>query len=315
MRRAWRTLAIFTCAGSLSLHAQTPTPARPVDPTQAMPPQPVAPPKLAPDTPLPATGTNTPSSGTIAPATGTNTTSANPPAPAVTLTVLADTSLKKVLQELAQNWADSRPDSPRIPLSLANAGTIRSKMTDGAVWDVVISADLDDVKAMTGQGILLADGQRSLARNTVVIYGRHALIKDDDLEWFDLIGSEWKQVALGNPDSVASGRVAKRALGKHDLYDSNHLKLYTTAPNEERVLGYAEREEADAIFVYKTDLADINLPGFEVYPIKDDEAPPVFYVASVAAKAQNPVLGRAFLDYLTGDSARPIWVKYGFETD
>ncbi|MCE0499701.1 MAG: molybdate ABC transporter substrate-binding protein [Methylacidiphilales bacterium] len=295
---------VLAWVGLIPLHAQTPVPARPADPNQAIPAQPVVP--AVPAAPL---------SVTNAPAGDTNAPSANPQAPTVTLTVLADVSLKKVLQELAQNWADSLPSNPQVPLALTNAGTIRNKIMDGEVWDVVISADVDDVKAMTDKGLLLAAGQRSLARNTVVIYGRHALIKDDDLEWFDLIGTEWKRVAFGNPELVASGRVVKRALDKHDLYDGDHMKLYTTAPNEERVLAVAEREQADAVFVYKTDLVDFNLPGFEGYLIKDEDAPPVFYIASIAAKSKNPDLGRAFLDYLTGDSARAVWAKYGFETD
>jgi molybdate transport system substrate-binding protein len=308
LRQVWLIVPVLTCAGLISLHAQTSTPARPVDPTQAIPAQPVLPATPVPAIPAAPSDTNAPPADSNAPPV-------NPQAPSVAVTVLADASLKNVLQDLAQNWADSLPSNPQVPLSLANAGTIRSKIMDGEAWDVVISADVEDVKAMTDKGVLLAAGQRSLARNTVVVYGRHALIKDDELEWFDLIGTEWKRVALGNPDFVVSGRVAKRALDKHDLYDDDHKKLYTFAPNEERVLGIAEREQADAIFIYKSDLAGVNLPGFEVYPLKDDDAPPVFYVASIAAKAKNPDLGRAFLDYLTGDSARPIWLKYGFETD
>ncbi len=299
-------VALLALAGLIPLHAQAPTPARPVDPNQAIPAQPV--------TPMPAipagSTTNTPPAGT-----GTNAPDADQQAPLVTLTVLADSSLKQVLQELTQGWADSQPSGPQVPLSLANAGTIRTKVTDGTVWDVVISSDVEDVKAMTDKGILLAAGQRSLARNTVVIYGRHALIKDDDLEWFDLIGTEWKRVALGNPEFVGSGRVAKRALDKHDLYDDDHKKLYTLAPNEERVLGFAEREQTDAIFVYKTDLDGVNLPGFEVYPLKYEDAPPVFYIASIDAKSKNADLAKSFLDYLTGDTARAIWTKYGFETN
>ena len=306
-RRAWSIGLVFACAGLIPLHAQVPVPARPADSNQAIPAQPVVPTAPA--------DTNAPPSVTNAPTADTNAAPANPPAPVVTFTVLADVSLKKVLQELAQSWADSLPSNPQVPLSLTNAGTIRNKIMDGEVWDVVISPDVDDVKAMTDKGLLLAPGQRSLARNTLVVYGRHALIKDDDLEWFDLIGTEWKRVALGNPDLVTSGRVAKRALDKHDLYDGDHQKLYTVAPNEERVLAVAEGERADAIFVYKTDLVGINLPGFEGYPLKAEDAPPVFYVASIAAKSKNPDLGRAFLDYLTGESARAIWIKYGFETD
>jgi molybdate transport system substrate-binding protein len=307
-RRGWRIVPVLAFAGLMPLQAQVPVPARPADPNQAMPAQPVVPATPVPAATAAPAATNTPPADTNAPP-------ANPQEPVVTVTVLADTSLKKVLQELAQTWADSLPSNPQIPLSLANAGTIRTKITDGGVWDVVISADVEDIKAMTGKGVLLAPGQRSLARNTVVIYGRHPLIKDDDLDWFDLVGTEWKRLAFGNPDFVASGRVAKRALDKHDLYDDDHRKLYTVVTNEDRVIAVAEREQADAIFVYKTDLDGVNLPGFECYPLTAEDAPPVFYVAAIAASAKNPDLGRAFLDYLSGESARPIWVKYGFEPD
>ena len=224
-----------------------------------------------------------------------------PPAPAsqVAVSVIADSSLKQVLQELAQGWADSQDSSPQVPLTLTNAGTLLSKVESGsgdATWDVVISADVADVKEMTDRGVVLADGQRSLARNTLVVYGRKALVKDDDLDWFDLIGTEWKKVALGTPDLVASGRVAKRALQKHDLLGDERKDAYVYAPTEALALAVVQREEADAVFFYKTDAARLSLPGFEVFPVTTDDAPPVFYTAAVCRLAKNPAQARAFID-------------------
>ncbi|MCE0523678.1 MAG: molybdate ABC transporter substrate-binding protein [Methylacidiphilales bacterium] len=276
------------------LSAQTATPAQPADPNQARPAVPVEP------TPVPAT-----------PATNA------PPAPAsqVAFTVIADSSLKLVLQELAQTWADNQDSSPRVPLTLANAGTLRAKVEGGSIWDVVISADLQDVKEMTDKGFLLADGQRSLARNTLIVYGRRALVKDDELDWFDLIGTEWKKVAMGNPDLVASGRAARRALQKHDLVGDDTKDIFVYEPNETVALAAVQREEADAVFFYKTDAAQISLPGFEVYPLKTEDAPPIFYIAAVCRLAKNPAPARAFIDYCGSAAARAIWTKYGFETN
>lgn len=284
----------------VSLSAQTVTPARPADPNQAIPAQPVEPVPVPPPpkTPAPAT-TNAPASA----------------ASSVAVTIIADSSLKQVLQELAQSWADSQDSSPQVPLTLTNAGTLLSKVESGTVWDVVISADVQDMKEMTEKGLLSADGQRSLARNTLVIYGRKALVKDDELEWFDLIGTEWKKVALGNPDLVASGRVAKRALQKHDLLDDDHKNVFVYAVTEALALGVVQREEADAVFVYKTDLAKVSLPGFEVFPLKTEDAPPVFYTAAVSRQAKNPAQARAFLDFCGSDAGKAIWAKYGFETN
>jgi molybdate transport system substrate-binding protein len=283
------------------LSAQPATPAQPADPSQARPAMPVEPAPV-PATPAASTATNAPAAT----------------APQVAVSIIADSSLKQVLQELAQGWADTQDSGPQVPLTLTNAGTLRAKVENdpnGSAWDVVISADVADVKEMTDKGLLFADGQRSLARNSLVIYGRKALIKDDELDWFDLIGTEWKKVALGNPDLVASGRVAKLALQKHDLLGDDHKDTYVYAPTETLALGVVQREEADAVFVYKTDATAINLPGFEIFPVTTDDAPPVFYTASVSRLAKNPTQARAFIDYCASDAARAIWAKYGFETN
>ncbi len=308
MKRFFRYVALALFIASLSpLSAQTPTPeqvpkpARPADPHQALPAQPVEP---VPAAPAPAPPAST--SDTNAPASS----SAQP-----SLAIMADSSLREVIQDLAQSWADSFDSGPQVPLTLTNAGTLRSRVEAGSAGDMIISADLQDVKAMTDKGLLLSDGQRSIARNALVIYGRKALVKDDDLEWFDLIGSEWKKVALGNPDLVASGRVARRALQKHDLLDDEHKNVFVYAGTETLALQTVEREQADAVFLYKTDLGAVSLPGFEIISLKSDDAPPIFYTAAVCRGAKNSALARAFIDYCTSDAAKPTWTKHGFETN
>jgi len=292
---------VLLCSFGL-LSAQTATPAQPADPSQARPALPVVPDSITP--PKAAA----PSTNSAPPAT----------APQAGVAVIADSSLKAVLQELAQTWADSQDSSPQVPLTLTNAGTLRVKVesaSSGSAWDVIISADVADVKAMTDKGLLSADGQRSLARNTVVVCGRKALVKDDELDWFDLIGTEWKKVALGNPDLVASGRVAKRALQKHGLLDDEHKDTFVYAQTETLAMAVAQREQADAVFVYKTDAVASKLPGFDIFPLKTEDAPPVFYTAAVCRLAKNPTQARAFIDYCGSEAAKPVWAKYGFETN
>jgi len=288
----------FLLFGLAPLTAQTPTPAQPVDPTQARPALPIAPESVTPPK-VAAPSTNAPVA----------------PTPQVVVAIIADSSLKQVLQELAQTWADSQDSGPQVPLTLTNAGTLRAKVESGSVWDVVISADVQDVKEMTDKNLLVVDGQRSLARNTLVVYGRKALVKDDDLDWFDLIGTEWKKVALGNPDLVASGRVARHALQKHDLLGDEHKDAYVYAPTEVLALAAVQREQADAVFFYKTDAARLSLPGFDVFPVSPDDAPPVFYTAAVCRLAKNSEQARAFIDFCGSDAGKAIWAKYGFETN
>lgn len=296
---------LLLCTGFLFFNlatalAQPATPAIPADSGQARPALPVAPEAVTPAKPT-APATNSP---------------ASVPVGTASVSVIAESDLKAPLQELAQAWADNQDNSPQMPITLTNTGTIRSKAESGAgAYDVVISADVDDVKAMTDAGILSADGQRSLARNTLVVYGRKALLKDDDLDWFDLVGSEWKKVALGNPDLVASGRVARRALQKHSLINDDNKDLFVYAITDSLALSTVARQQADAVFAFKTDAAKMNEHGFEIMPISTQDAPPVFYTAAISRQAKNPTQARAFLDFLSGETAKPVWVKYGFETN
>jgi molybdate transport system substrate-binding protein len=303
-RTLFLTAVLLLCSSCL---AGAQVPAQPADPNQPIPAQPVEPvtPPVAPPPAAPASATSVPtaSSTSVPIATGPS------------LSIIADGSLKAVLSELAQTWADSQTSSPQMPITLTNAGTMRAKIEAGGDWDLAIDADIDDTKAMTDKGLLLAEGQRSLARNSLVIYGRAPLVKDDDLDWFDLIGTEWKKVSLGNPDLTASGRVAQRALKKHDLLDDDHKGIYLDAANETAALQLLQREKADAAFVFTTDLPGINLSNFQSFPIKVEDAPPIFYTAAIFRLARNPGLARAFMQYCGSDGARAIWAKYGFETD
>lgn len=297
MRFLSATLALFLCCAPV---AQAQVPAQPADPNQPIPAQPVqsaVPPGAPAPSPAVATATNVPTS------TGPR------------ISIIADDSLKAVLAELAQTWADSQATSPQIPITLTNAGTMRAKIEAGGVWDLAIDADIDDTKAMTDKGFLLADGQRSLARNSLAIYGRAPLVKDDDLDWFDLVGTEWKKVALGNADLTVSGRVARRALQKHGLLDDDHKNIYASAATESAALQLLQRDKVDAAIVFRTDLGSINLPNFQAFPIKTEDAPPVFYTVAVFRLAQNPGLARAFIKFCSSEAARPIWTRHGFEME
>jgi molybdate transport system substrate-binding protein len=298
MKKFALTAILFLCL-QVYVHAQPAAPAQPVDPNQPRPATPVNVDELTPNRV----------------ATPTTNTAPSRPSASASVSIIAESSLKAVLAELAQTWADNQDNSPQVPLTLTNSGTILSKVEGGPGYDVVISANIDDIRTMTEKSILLGDDQPMLARNLVVIYGRKALLKDDELEWFDLIGNEWKKVALGKPDQVASGRVAQHALQKHDLLDDDHKSLYSYAMTDGLALGVVQRDQADAAFAFKSDAAKLNLNGFEIYPLDTVDAPPVFYTAAVCRSSKNPTQARAFIDFCASDAAKAIWAKYGFETN
>lgn len=299
---SFRLAVGFWVLGTVLVSAQTP--ARPADPNQPLPAQPVQ--SAVPAAPV------APASALVPVPQAGNPVSTGP---IPTVAIIADSSLKEVLPALAQAWQDSLDTNPQISITLTNAGTMRARIEAGTGWDLAIGADVGDMKEMTDKGLLLGPDQRSLARNTLVLLGRQPLVKDDELDWFDLVGTEWKKVALGSPDMVASGRVALRALQKHELATNENKKVFVFAATEKAALQLALQQQADAVFVYRTDATTASVPGFELFPLKTEDAPPVFYTAAVFRLAQNQALARAFLTFCGSEAARPIWTKYGFETN
>lgn len=264
----------------LPLSAQVP--AQPLDPNQA--------------TPAPVPSTNQ------APADNTP-----------VLSIAAESSLHQVMQELAQSWADSRDDGPQIKLKLTNTGTLRTWAEKKEPYDLYLDASVDDVQSLTSSGALENGGQRLLASNRLAVYGRVAVEKDDELDWFDLVGTQWHKVALGNPDLTSLGRASVKALQKHDLWNDDNKGLYLMGETEKVALNYLQQEQADAVISYQTELANLNIPGFELYPVKATDAPPVFYTAAISHGAQAPSLALDFIKFCATEDARAIWRKNGFD--
>jgi molybdate transport system substrate-binding protein len=229
------------------------------------------------------------------------------------LAVAADSSLRGALQELAQAWADNTDDNKKVELSISNVETLKNEVAKGAPWDVVILAGADEARQLTEQGKLDPQGQRNIARNELVVLGKKALLKDEEPEWHDLVRNEWRRMALGNPALTASGRFAQKAMEKRDLWDRVKAEA-RLAPTETLALDFARRNDADGVFIFRTDLKGITLDMYEVYPVDPKDHPPVLYVAAVVKGAAKGALGRDFMQFLVSEEAMLVWKKWGFPT-
>lgn len=228
-----------------------------------------------------------------------------------TIVIVADNTLRAVLPELTQAWADKQPDT-NVELQFTNAETMQKQIVDNKGGDVLIFANADDLKEATKRGYILASEQKQVARNDLIVYGRKALLPDEELEWFDLVAREWETLAMGDPSRTASGRAAQAALKKHDLearVKSNGTRL---CGNEVVALDCARRGEVEAVFLLGTDLGKSLLDGFVIYPINRADYPGIFYIAAPTKASKAPSAARSYIQSLAAPESLPIWTKYGF---
>ncbi len=231
-----------------------------------------------------------------------------------TISIIADSSLRSVLPQLVQDWADSQNDM-KVDLQFTNAGILQSQLVEGKAGDVVIFASSVDAREAAKRGFIVGSEQKTFARNELVVYGRKAILKDEELDWYDLLAREWDQFALGDPAKTTSGRPAISEIEKHGLSARMKGEGVHLGGNEAVTLDFAKRGEADAVFLYRTDLAKATVEGFTVFPIDAGDYPALSYVAAPAKTTKALETARSFIQSLGGKEAQETLRKAGYGVD
>ncbi len=226
-----------------------------------------------------------------------------------TVLVFAAASLTDVLDELGRAFTGQS----QVPVksSLAASSVLAKQIEAGAPADVFFSADLDWMDYLE-QRKLLRPGSRH-----VVVLNRLVLIAPVDSRvsvkiapGFDLLQALGDgKLATGDPDSVPVGKYARAALEKFGVWDRVSGRL-VRAENVRSALAFVARGEAPLGIVYRTDaLAEKRVRIVDVFP--PDSHPPVTYPIALTTRA-GPQAQR-FVEFVTGDTAKPIFVRYGFQ--
>jgi molybdate transport system substrate-binding protein len=218
--------------------------------------------------------------------------------------VLAASSLTDVLPRLVEDFERRQPD---VTVTVAYGGSqaLATQIEEGAPADVFVSANAEQAERLASEG--LAVELRSLARNELVI----AVASDSELESIEDLAGEGVTVALGVASVPVGALTAEVLAGLPEaLRAAVEANVITEDPNVRAVLSRVDTGEADAGFVYRTDLDAAS--GLRAIPL--DGAPANTYVALAVDTGAGPSTGaEAFLDYLASPAAAAILRGAGFE--
>lgn len=223
------------------------------------------------------------------------------------LTVSAAASLKSSLEEVAVLFQQEYPDIV-IQFNFGGSGSLQQQIEQGAPVDLFFSAAMEPMERLV-QKRLIEKGKPE-----VLLHNRLVLItpKGDKLisSIQDLKKPEIRVVAIGQPDTVPAGMYGKELLERTGLWRDVESKV-VNAKDVTQVLSYVESGNADAGFVYASDV--LKSPNVRVA----EEIDPTFhtliqYPATVTTVGRYPEEAKKLLDFLKSDEARSIFVKYGF---
>ena len=230
-----------------------------------------------------------------------------------TLTVLAASSLTDAFGELEGTFEQQNPDTD-VVTSFAGSSELLAQIEQGAPADVFASAD--EAKMETAVDEELVSEPQTFARNRPVV-----IVPADNpagIGELEDLATPGTSLVLAQ-DGVPIAEYAKQVLSNADAQygeDFDQRVLDNIVSREANVRASANRValgEADATFVYVTDVTPDIQDKVEVIEIPQDLNVIATYPIATVTESQNADLAQEWVDLVLSDEGQEVLEKYGFE--
>ena len=186
--------------------------------------------------------------------------------PEHTLTVLAAASLTEPFEEIVDVFEHEHPDV-HVEASFASSGMLRTQIEGGAEADVFVSASSSDAQVLVREGF--AHASNVFAYNSVVV----AMPANGKVHTLSDLTKDGVRVVVAS-EHAPIGRYTRQVLSKLNssgLYGENfEQRVWNNVVSEEDSTKYVYAKvvlnEADAAFVYRTDITDEHTRFISIPP-------------------------------------------------
>jgi molybdate transport system substrate-binding protein len=230
-----------------------------------------------------------------------------------TLTVLAASSLTDAFGELTTTFQEQNPGT-KVTTSFGGSSELLTQIEQGAPADVFASADEDKMNTAV-QDDLVNEPQTFVRNRPVIIVPKDNPAGIHGLQ--DLTKSGTKLVLA--QDGVPIAEYAKKILANANPEyggDFEQQVMNNIVSREANVRTSANRVslgEADATFVYITDVTPDIEDQVEVIEIPKDLNVIATYPIATLKKASNPELAQKWIGLILSDEGQSLLENYGFE--
>ncbi len=225
------------------------------------------------------------------------------------LIVFAASSLTEALTDVGNAYA--KTGKPKPVFSFAASSALARQIENGAPAGLFVSADEEWMDYLDQRKLIVPTSRTSFLGNTLVLITP----ADRPLNIAITMGFELKRtlgtskLAIADPTGVPAGRYAKAALESLGIWQSVQDNV-VRGDNVRSAMAFVERGEAMAGIVYGTDAAltkKVAVAG--TFPASS--YPTISYPLAIVT-GHDGAAERAFRDFLLGDEAKAIYLKYGF---
>jgi molybdate transport system substrate-binding protein len=195
----------------------------------------------------------------------------------------------------------------KIEGTFSSTGNLYSQITNGAPYDLFLSADEERPAKLYKDG---AGGTPFIyAKGQAVLWAAN---KDfcKAKTWQDALKNDQvKKIAIANTQTAPYGAAAKKALEKSGMWDSLQTKL-VNAQDIAQSFQYASTSAVDAGFCAMS--ATVSAEGKKGCFFVINEAPEIIQSACILKRTANRAAVEKFVEFLSSPAAKEIKVKYGY---
>ena len=225
------------------------------------------------------------------------------------LLISAASSLTEVLPRIGQAWAQTQK-MPVPRFNFAGSGVLIKQIKAGAPADIFVSAAKEEMRELQNAD-LLAFSPVVFAGNRFVLVAPVQNARFAVRNWADLASPKVRRIAISNPQTVPSGRIARQILKNKHLWEGVQSKL-VKGENVRQTLSYAARGDADAALVFFTDARIENRVRVIAEAKTGTDYAPAAYPASVLTASRQKDAAHTFVLFLRTPPAQNILRGFGF---
>ena len=219
--------------------------------------------------------------------------------------VFVAASLADVMDRVGREFSEA--EGTRVRFNLGGSGYLAQQIVRGAPADAFISAGDHPMELLRDRDLLVPGSRRALLANELVL-----VVSEDGppLSSVEELATMDGRVAIADPELAPAGAYARQALKSMDLWDT--LRPRIIFGQDVRVsLGYVKTGNVDAGIVYRTDVQEGE--GLRIVaPFSQDTHTAIVYPGAVLSRSSQKDAAEAFLEFLTGESARQTFRGFGF---
>ena len=223
--------------------------------------------------------------------------------------VFAAASLQDPLEEVRASF--ERDTGIVVSVSYGGSQSLAQQIVSGAPAALLVSAGASPVSFVEERTTLAREPVHILRNRLVIAVSADEGALPDGIT--GLVKSQVERIAIADPELAPAGRYARESLEYHGLWDRLFPKVVFAA-DVRAALAYVESGNADAAFVYATDVAASQSVTLAA-AVPQESHSPIVYPAAVIAGSGHEDSAWRLVEYLRGAEVREVFAKYGFAAE